>query len=121
MKDEHGRHDKGVAAHNNVLIVDEMLHLPLGSSQLLSPRLSEGPDLLWLRVPMRVSDPQWVADQLSPYSKSNQGRLSVVASTVDLSVPLFIGDLIDAVAAGRDQWVHLDLTLRYIQELGWKK
>ena len=87
------------------------------SSEVFSGKRFEGEDLLWLRVAMRVSNPQWIADLLAPYAKSKK-RVSIVVSAVDFSVPVVVGDLIDAVAAGRDQWVHVDLTLRYIRELG---
>ena len=86
------------------------------SAAAFSGRPSQGDEVMWLRVPMNVSNPHWVADLLSPYVERNKGRLSIVISAVDLSVPVFVSDLIDAVAAGRDQWVHLDLTLRYIRE-----
>jgi len=75
-------------------------------------RPPQGTEVMWLRVPMRVSEPHWVAEHLSPLVENGQGRLSVVVSAVELAVPVCVGDLIDAVAAGKDHWADLDLTIR---------
>jgi len=70
-----------------------------------------------LHVPLHLSDPQWVLQIISGSKQNHDWSNYVEVSDVELSVPNFIEDMVEAIECERNDWVHLDLTFRYFRVL----
>lgn len=67
-----------------------------------------------LHVPLQLSDPQWVLRMISG-GQNHDWSNYVEVSDIELSVPGFVADLVEALEQGRSDWVHLDLSVRYFR------